>query len=62
MEEILKEILMELKEIRKEIRVIEDNPNPLDMKITIKEDMLVEKVIKSINTENRRSYGANITV
>lgn len=53
MEDILKEILYELKGIRKEIRVIESNPNPKEIKISIGEDLILEKVVNSLNEKNR---------
>ncbi len=53
MEEILKEILYELKEIRKELN--KDNPNsdPIELKVSIGNDVITEKVISNINRQNR---------
>ncbi|QUH21072.1 hypothetical protein [Alkaliphilus sp. B6464] len=60
MEEILREILYELKEMRKELSSNEGNP--IELKVTIGEDVIVEKVISNINKQNRISGKTVITV
>ena len=62
MEDILREILFELKEIRKEIRADADNSNPVKLEVTLGEDVLVEKVIDSMNRSSRLSQDAYIRV
>lgn len=62
MEDILREILYELKEIRKEIRADGSNSNPIKLKITLGEEVLVEKVIDAINKESRLTQDAYIRV
>lgn len=61
MEKLLEEILYELKGIRKEIRVAGNNPNPLEMKLMVGEDVIVEKVVDSINKEMKKQ-GRDLTL
>ncbi len=51
MEDILKEILYELKEIRKELN--KNNPDPLSIKIEIGGEVMAQKVIKEISKQSR---------
>ena len=62
MEDILREMLYELKEIRKEIRADGDDSNPIKLKITLGEEVLVEKVIDAINRGSRLTQDAYIRV
>lgn len=62
MEDILREILYELKEIRKEIRADGSNSNPIKLKVTLGEEVLAEKVIDAINKESRISERTKIAV
>ena len=62
MEDILREILYELKEIRKEIRADGSNSNPIECKVKIGEDVITEKVIKKINDRNRLLRDTTISV
>ncbi|GFN35384.1 hypothetical protein [Tepidimicrobium xylanilyticum] len=48
MEDILREILYELKEIRKEIK-----KNNATIEVKMNDDVITEKVIKNINAKNR---------
>lgn len=63
-EDLLKEILYELKEIKKEIRAdgSNSNLNPIEMKVSMGEDLFVEKVIDSINAKSRISGRTKIVV
>jgi RNA-binding protein YhbY len=60
MEEILKEILNELKEIRKELN--KDNSDPIELKVAIGDDVVIEKVIEEINKQSRLSGKTRIVV
>lgn len=57
MEDLLKEILFELKKINN--KLYQEGAN---IKVTIDEDVLVEKVIDSINGQNRISGKTTIAV
>ena len=52
MEEILKDILYELKKINHRL---DEESNPIKLKVTIGDDVIVEKVIKEINKQARLS-------
>ena len=62
MEDILRDMLYELKERRKEIRADGDDSNPIKLKITLGEEVLVEKVIDAINRGSRLTQDAYIRV
>lgn len=62
MEEILREILFELKEIKKEIRADGNSSNPIEIKLLIDEDVIVKKVIKTINNNNKLSKDVTLLV
>ena len=53
MEDVLKEILYELKEIRKEIRVVGGNSNPKEVKVTIGEDTIINTLNKEMKNQGR---------
>lgn len=62
MEDILREILFELKEIKKEIRADGNSSNPIEIKLLIDEDVIVKKVIKTINNSNKLSKDVTLLV
>lgn len=62
MEDILREILFELKEIKKEIRADGNSSNPIEIKLLIDEDVIVKKVIKTINNNNKLSKDVTLLV
>ncbi|HBD63510.1 MAG TPA: hypothetical protein DC038_03640 [Clostridiales bacterium] len=63
MEDLMKEILHELKEIKKEIKGSgTSNLKTVNVKITMDEDEIINDVIKSINAKNMASKDAAIVV
>ena len=59
MEEILKDILYELKKINHRL---DEESNPIKLKVKLDEDVIAEKVINNINKQSRLNGKTTIVV